>query len=108
MLLSMFYCYFYVVFVLVLFGSVHVNVHVVFINIILLYIPVSLLCMFFYLFNVCVIFFVRICYVNTCVVVFVFIFLSFTNTFCLLNLQKIAKKESQSQVHFVVFLCILV
>ena len=57
----------------------------------------------FYLFNVCVIFFVCHCYVNTCVVVFVFIFLSFTNTFCLLNLQKIAKKESQSQVHFVVF-----
>ena len=69
-----------------------IGVHVIFVNIIM---SVIILLVFFII-NVWV-----ICYVNIGIMVSFYIFLLFTNMFCLLNSQKIAKKVSPIQAQFV-------
>ena len=57
--------------------------------------------------NIGVIIFASHCYINACVVIFNSYYSLFTNLFCLLNLQKIAKKEKSSSTssnhRFIIF-----
>ena len=81
------YCLSYVFFMLILFGSVYINVHVIFI-IMPLFSFVSLLCQFLLMFMFfCMI---LLCKYMCCGV---YSYFYFTNLFVFLRLQKIAKKR---------------